>query len=263
MMTFDVLKQILSFLEEIRKSVKQGSGTITQLKEGLQNEQNIFSSPLAPDLLKDADSLEKSLALILSSEEHANQVAKAIQELISHSSTEKPEIKTVNLHTLLNNCVEQAIEKMRSKDDSFRFIVDKKFNRIVTNITALPWELAYAFDQFINHSLYSLKHKKEILGDTYEPKLEIDTLATNEGFEIVFKDNGRGVPEKKMQTFFFPFLENDYIEVEDGYGLSLAYYIIVNIHHGQIRVESEEGNFLHLTVALPRSPYPVNASHPQ
>ncbi|NGX58273.1 MAG: hypothetical protein K940chlam3_01178 [Chlamydiae bacterium] len=253
--TFEITKHILFYLNKIRDLAKESFQPINTLEEGLKHEIKVLSSKLAPSFQKELKKIDRIMNLILQSEEHANRIAKMIQEHIAQSSKEKLGIKIVNLHTILNKRLKEALETMQQLDETFILSVEKKYDRNVTSITALPWELAYAFDQFINHALQSMRYKREQLGESYQPKLEINTRATSNGCNIVIKDNGKGVTEKELETLFTPFQEKELVTGERGFGLSLAYDIIVDIHHGEVQVDSKEGFYFHLTVKLPTHPY--------
>lgn len=67
-------------------------------------------------------------------------------------------------------------------------------------------------------------------------------------FEIIFKDNGKGIPEKNLKKIFDPF----YTTKEEGTGLGLAVsYQIVRNHGGKIFVTSEPGRGSTLKIVLP------------
>lgn len=68
---------------------------------------------------------------------------------------------------------------------------------------------------------------------------------------ISFQDNGPGISKENMTKIFEPFFTTKEIGEGTGLGLSISYDIIVNKHHGNIRVDSELGIGTIFTIELP------------
>ncbi|MFT4144126.1 MAG: response regulator [Mobilitalea sp.] len=68
---------------------------------------------------------------------------------------------------------------------------------------------------------------------------------------ISFQDNGPGISKENMTKIFEPFFTTKEIGEGTGLGLSISYDIIVNKHHGNIRVDSELGIGTVFTIELP------------
>jgi signal transduction histidine kinase len=60
------------------------------------------------------------------------------------------------------------------------------------------------------------------------------------------------VTKTKSQTVFKRFFTTKPAGSGTGLGLSISYDIIVNQHHGELRVESTEGEFAEFIIVLPR-----------
>jgi len=70
--------------------------------------------------------------------------------------------------------------------------------------------------------------------------LEISTRLDGQKVEIVFADNGEGIPEANIARVFDPFFTTK--KVGEGMGLGMAVsHGIVTIHGGEIRIESRVG----------------------
>jgi PAS domain S-box-containing protein len=64
-------------------------------------------------------------------------------------------------------------------------------------------------------------------------------------------DDGIGIPKDNIKKIFNPFFTTKTIGQGTGLGLSISYDIIVNVHNGQLRVDSEEGKGTKFTIKLP------------
>jgi signal transduction histidine kinase/CheY-like chemotaxis protein len=76
------------------------------------------------------------------------------------------------------------------------------------------------------------------------------------GSEVVceIEDDGPGIPAANLRKIFDPFFTTKPPGKGTGLGLSVSYDIIVNKHHGQIAVESEENRGTKFFVRLPLTP---------
>jgi two-component system NtrC family sensor kinase len=73
-------------------------------------------------------------------------------------------------------------------------------------------------------------------------------LPEEDAMEIVFQDDGPGIPPEVMQKIFDPFFTTK--EKGTGLGLSVVYGI-VDRHHGRVAVDSEPGKGTRFTIRLP------------
>jgi signal transduction histidine kinase len=76
----------------------------------------------------------------------------------------------------------------------------------------------------------------------------IKTFTSNNLVCISIEDNGIGIPKEKADNIFRPF----YSEKDTGHGLGLAMVKrAVNLHQGNIVVESEAGSYTRFTISIP------------
>jgi signal transduction histidine kinase len=72
-------------------------------------------------------------------------------------------------------------------------------------------------------------------------------------------DTGPGIPPDVQQRIFEPFFTTKPVGEGTGLGLDIAWRIVVNKHHGDIRVESVPGD-TRFQVVLPIEPEPAQAA---
>ena len=68
--------------------------------------------------------------------------------------------------------------------------------------------------------------------------------------KLVLEDHGSGIPKHNINKIFDPFFTTKGKFKGTGLGLSISYGI-VHEHHGEIKVESKEGEFTRFIVNLP------------
>lgn len=239
--TTEVTRQILLFLSQIKDFALKGAGSCQHLEERLLTK--------VSQIPEDVQVIDHSFSLILQAEKEAHHIAETILNHIDMTSDDKIDIKTVNIHHLLDKRLGEIQKKYQERDELTNLVVERNYDPRVASITGLPWELAFSFDQLLDRMFHSMTEKQRIMEGEYIPKLTIATKATFNGLDIVMHDNGKGASRKDLESFFHPFAEESEERKED-LGLSLAFDIIVKLHHGNILVSSEEGQYLKMTVKL-------------
>jgi signal transduction histidine kinase len=68
---------------------------------------------------------------------------------------------------------------------------------------------------------------------------------------VRIRDNGKGISQENIKKIFDPFFTTKPAGKGTGLGLSLSYDIVVKVHNGQIRVESEPGEYAEFIVTIP------------
>ncbi|MBN2898124.1 MAG: response regulator [Clostridia bacterium] len=82
---------------------------------------------------------------------------------------------------------------------------------------------------------------------------ELQITAWQEGDRMVCEiaDTGIGISEKHLKDVYNPFFTTKEVGEGSGLGLSIVYEVIVNKHHGDIRMTSQENHGTKVTFQLP------------
>ena len=121
----------------------------------------------------------------------------------------------------------------------------------------------------ISYNFYSELEEREVLCDPNYMELIINNLIsnsfkyTNEGQSVTItlkvendrlllqvKDTGQGIPLSKQSKIFERFYKVDHEHIGTGIGLSLVHRL-VELHHGEIKLDSAEGVGSTFTISLP------------
>jgi hypothetical protein len=81
-----------------------------------------------------------------------------------------------------------------------------------------------------------------------EKMASLRTQNLDDKIEIRIRDNGNGIPPEIRDKIFNPFFTTKPTGQGTGLGLSISYDIIVQEHKGEIKVETEEGEFTEFVV---------------
>ena len=80
--------------------------------------------------------------------------------------------------------------------------------------------------------------------------LTISTSAKDEWVEVCIEDTGCGIPEEHISKIMDPFFTTKPVGEGTGLGLSIVHQIVEE-HHGQLLVDSKEGNGTRFTLGFP------------
>jgi signal transduction histidine kinase len=86
----------------------------------------------------------------------------------------------------------------------------------------------------------------------WQPLITMATKSLGERVEVRIRDNGTGMPESVREKVFNPFFTTKPTGEGTGLGLSISYDIVVQQHHGTIKVESAENEFTEFIIELPK-----------
>ncbi|MBO2453334.1 cyclic nucleotide-binding domain-containing protein [Actinomadura barringtoniae] len=110
---------------------------------------------------------------------------------------------------------------------------------VVTDYGELPEVPVYAAElnqvwtNLIVNALYAMRGKGT---------LTIRTERENDHALVEIADTGGGIPEDDLQRIFTPFFTTKPVGEGTGLGLDISWRIVVDRHHGDIRVESQPGD---------------------
>ena len=183
-----------------------------------------------PDLEKHFINIEKKVA-------ESDQI---INNLLFYSRLKQPHYELVSLADILNECVDAA-KKRYSKHAVKAY---KKY-RAIENISveADPLQIKEVFSNLLNNAYDALTGDKGLI----EIKAEFEG---DRHIKVLFKDNGIGIDEEHLKEIFEPFFTTK----AKGTGLGLTVCSqIVQLHNGNICLESKKGQGTTVAVTLPIS----------
>ncbi len=184
--------------------------------------------------------------------EHGSRADNIVKSMLEHSRTEKGEMQKFDLNALVNETMALAYHGMRNQIESFNTKLDKKFQSETLQIMGIPQALNQVFINIFNNGFYAVHKKREQLGESFSPCITASTSDLGEKVEIRIRDNGTGIPKDVVDKIFEPFFTTKPTGEGTGLGLSLTYDIIVQMHKGELNVNTEPGEFSEFVILLPK-----------
>jgi PAS domain S-box-containing protein len=236
--TWPAANELLRLCQAIHKESASGSITMDTIARLLQctGEANLDY------LLREAP---RAIDGCLEGAQRVSNIVKAMKEFSHPGSQEKVAID-------INHAIETTIAVARNE---WKYVSEVRTNFDAT-LPPVPC-FAGEFNQVILNLVVNSAHAiAEVVGDGSLTKglISITTKHDSDWAEIRIQDSGAGIPNQVRARIFEPFFTTKEVGKGTGQGLSMAHFVIVKKHKGQIWFESEEGMGTTFIIRLPLHP---------
>jgi PAS domain S-box-containing protein len=202
-----------------------------------------FSQILAEEMFGDLN--EKQMKHVSNIQRSGNHLLGLINDILDISKIEsgnmKYEPENINLQKSINEVILLMEPMIKTKFMDFKFDMESENFEI------------YADKKKIEQIMYNLLSNAIKFTPNYG-KVLINTTIIDDYIQISVSDTGIGIPLNEQQTIFYPFkqVESSENRTYEGTGLGLAIVKhFVEMHSGEIEVESEVGKGSTFTVTIP------------
>ena len=178
-----------------------------------------------------------------------DRIAGIVRQLLEFSRRREPAIRAVELKPLIEKIASLLEHKIAERQVS----VDYQIPAGLPCIAGDPDQLQQVFLNLFLNALHALPPNGQI---RIRAKLvengavSIPVEDARRGLQVEFEDNGTGIPAHQIGQVFDPFFTTKDVGEGTGLGLSVSYGIIKD-HGGEIRVDSQVGQFTRFTIFLP------------
>ena len=180
---------------------------------------------------------------------HGKRADAIVKGMLQHSRTSTGKKEPTSINALADEYLRLSYHGLRAKDKSFNAEMKTDFDETIGNINIIPQDIGRVLLNLYNNAFYAVTEKKKQQPEGYEPTVSVSTKKINDKIVIRVKDNGNVISQKIVDKIFQPFFTNKPTGVGTGLGLSLS-YDIVKAHGGEIKVNTEEGEFTEFVVQL-------------
>ncbi|OGU80554.1 MAG: hypothetical protein A2W11_08515 [Ignavibacteria bacterium RBG_16_35_7] len=242
-LTAGIAHEIKNPLNFINNFSEISTELLDELKTELQNHNT-------EEIIGIAESLKQNLDKI---NQHGKRADSIVKGMLMHSRGTSGEKVLTNINDLLDQYVILAYHGLRAKDKEFNITIEKEYDDSIGKINIIPQDISRVFLNVINNACYAANQKRLKEDKHFSPVLKVSTKNLEKIVEIRIRDNGDGIPKSIREKLFNPFFTTKPTGEGTGLGLSLSYDIIVKQHAGEIKFESEEGEFTEFIITLPKS----------
>jgi signal transduction histidine kinase len=156
-----------------------------------------------------------------------------------YSQLDRSPYQVVDVHDLLDSTLLMLAAKIGDG-----ITVVKDYDRSLPRVPAYPGELNQVWTNLIDNAVSAMEGT-----GTLTVRTELD----NGQVLVEFADTGPGIPADIQSRIFEPFFTTKPVGQGTGLGLDISWRIVVNRHHGDLRVQSVPGD-TRLQVRLPLTP---------
>jgi len=206
-----------------------------------------FKNNNKEEVLEIAETLKQNLKKI---NQHGKRADSIVKGMLLHSRGTSGEKVLTNINDLLDQYVMLAYHGVRAQNKEFNITIEKDYDSSLEKINVVPQDISRVFLNLVNNACYAANEKKQKSGNEFAPLLSVSTKNLQDKVEIRIRDNGNGIPAEIRDKLFNPFFTTKPTGEGTGLGLSLSYDIVVKQHSGEIKFESEEGEYTEFIIAL-------------
>jgi signal transduction histidine kinase len=187
-----------------------------------------------------------------------NQIAEASKRISAllagakqYSQMDRAEYQSADVHDLLKSTIMMFGDKI-GKDGTVKLIKDTDHS--LPELLCYPGDLNQVWTNIIDNAIQAMDG---------HGTLTLRTMRENEEMiRVEICDDGPGIPKDIIENIFNPFFTTKPFGEGTGLGLDLARRIVVEKHHGDLRVQSEPGHtkfivLLPLVAPAPELPTPI------
>ena len=197
-----------------------------------------------------AGELDTSLGKIV---EHSLRADSIVRGMLSHSRESSGELEPVEVNGMLTEFANLAYHSRRALDSEFNVTFHHELDEEVGEIQAVPQDMSRVFLNLVTNACQATDERRKGESDAYKPTLWLKTRREGDMVEVRVRDNGPGIPDHVRAKIFEPFFTTKPTNEGTGLGLSIS-NDVVRRHGGELRVETEEGEFTEFILRLPRRP---------
>jgi ligand-binding sensor domain-containing protein/signal transduction histidine kinase len=238
---------------ELNNPINFVSGNVGPLKRDIddlfsliKNYEEIIESYNVKNEISDAEALKEKLdytflikeiiSLLEGIEEGAIRSSQIIKGLRSFSRLDEEKCQHYDIHEGIDSSLILLHNQIKG-----RIKVSKDYGDF-DDLECFPGKLNQVFMNILTNSIQAIEGQGEIF---------IQTISSDIGIKIIFKDNGEGMTPEVKKHIFEPFFTTKEVGKGTGLGLSISFGIIEQ-HNGNIDIISEPGKGTEIIISLPR-----------
>lgn len=161
-------------------------------------------------------------------QDSTTRVSTLISASKQYSQMDRAPYQIVDVHELLDSTLTMLAPKLGDGIE-----VTREYDRALPPIPGYAAELNQVWTNLIDNAIAAM-------GGT--GKLTIRTSRDEDFLAVRIGDTGPGVPEEIRSRIFEPFFTTKPFGEGTGLGLDISWRIVVNKHHGDLKLQSTPGN---------------------
>lgn len=182
--------------------------------------------------------------------EHGRRADAIVRGMQFHSRESSGSLEPVDLNLLVQDVVSLAWNANRlamPMDLDLQYDLDPG----VGTVEVIPQQFSTAVINVARNAFWALHSARDLKPHGWRPQLRITTRESGDFAEVIFRDNGIGMPPEVREKIFNPFFTTKPPGEGVGMGLSFTWDIVVTIHHGEVLVDSQPLEYAEFRLRVP------------
>jgi signal transduction histidine kinase len=183
--------------------------------------------------------------------EASDRISALLAGAKQYSQMDRAPYQSANVHDLLRSTVMMFGDKI---GQGKAVVLCKELDHSLPELLCYPGDLNQVFTNIIDNALQAMDGHGRLTFRT--------SRVGDSSIEVQICDDGPGVSEDLIERIFTPFFTTKPFGEGTGLGLDLAWRIVVEKHHGTLRVESKPGDTRFIIVLPLVAPGPPEEAIP-
>ncbi|MYV41108.1 histidine kinase [Streptomyces sp. SID1328] len=164
-------------------------------------------------------------------EDATTRVSQLVDAAKQYTQLDRAPFRVVDVHELLDSTLLMLSGKLGPHIE-----VVRSYDRTLPSLPGYPAELNQVWTNLIDNAVSAMTE------DGGGGTLTVRTARDGESALVEFADTGPGVPPEIRERIFDPFFTTKPVGAGTGLGLDISRRIVVDKHHGTLRLESAPGD---------------------
>ena len=199
------------------------------------------------------------LKYTIDNELRMNEVAEASKRISAllagaklYSQMDRGDYQSADVHELLRSTMMMFGDKL-GKDKPVSLVKD--MDKSLPELHCYPGDLNQVWTNIIDNAIQAMGGRGTL---TIRTRRENDDM-----IRVEIGDDGPGISEENLSRIFTPFFTTKPFGEGTGLGLDLAWRLVVEKHHGDLRVQSKPGDTRFIVLLPLQAPAPDSAPDPE
>ena len=180
----------------------------------------------------------------------ADRAGRIVRNMLSFSRKNQDNFREHVLSDLLDRTIDLANNEydLSTKYDFKKIEIAREYDPDIPMLCCEGSEIQQVFLNLLKNSAQSMNAKVYESGG---PKFILRAYECEGWVNIEIEDNGQGVEQTVQKRIFEPFYTTKKVGEGTGLGLAISYFIIADLHKGNMEVYSSPGNWTKFVISLP------------
>ncbi len=181
---------------------------------------------------------------------HTKRTENIVRSMMMQSQNQQMPKQVCQINEICKEAITFVQHAAASRYIDFRFHIDTNMDFHIPPINLVYQDISQVILNILNNSIFAIHKKMSLENGGYTPQIKVITKLENNCINILIEDNGIGIPTQLHAKIFQPFFTTKNTNEGTGLGLSIS-NDIVKAHHGEMEVESMEGEYTKVKLFIP------------